>query len=314
LVLLSASLGRGRARAQADETGDVDASRSHFDRGVEYVQDGDLRAALIEFKRAYAASPNYRVLYNMGQVCNELREYTDAQRHFQTYLADGADEIPAARRREVESVLAKLSGRIATLVLSTNLAGAELFVDDVSVGKSPLPEPVRVSTGTRRISAAISGRPRVTQVVEAAGGDTLPVRLDFSPSAAETAHSASRSAPDASHKSGGPGPVLWLGIGTGALAVSAGVMSYLAARDSASYQDALHRKTTPHELDELDKSASNKALVADILIGATVVAAATTLIFALKGDSSREAAAARDDRASARLTIGVGALAVSGGF
>jgi hypothetical protein len=140
------------------------------------------------------------------------------------------------------------------------------------------------------------------------------VRLDFSPSAAETAHSGQRSAADASHKSGGPGPVLWLGIGTGALAVGAGVMSYLAARDSAAYHDALHRKTTPRELDELDNSASTKALVADILIGATVVAAATTLIFALKGDSSREAASHHDDRASAQLTIGVGALAVSGGF
>jgi tetratricopeptide (TPR) repeat protein len=313
-ALLIGPIGRERARAQAGETGDVDAGRSHFDRGVEYVQDGDLRAALIEFKRAYLASPNYRVLYNLGQVCNELREYTEAQRYFESYLSDGADEIQPARKREVEALLAKLSGRIATLVLSSNVAGAELFVDDVSVGKSPLTGPVRVSTGTRRVSAAISGRPRITRVVEAAGGDTLPVRLEFAPNPADAAHSVQNSAPDSNRKSDGAGPVLWLGISTGVLAVGAGVMSYLAARDSANYQDAVRRKTTPQELDQLDNSATTKALVADILLGATVVAGAATLVFALKDNGTRETESNRNHRASAHLTIGVGALSLSGGF
>ena len=101
VAVLSCSAG---ALAQAPaEAGDVEAGRGHFDRGVEYVEDGDLHGALVEFKRAYAASPNYRVLYNLGQVCNELREYVDAQRYLQMYLTQGAGEIRAgaqARRRE----------------------------------------------------------------------------------------------------------------------------------------------------------------------------------------------------------------------
>jgi hypothetical protein len=253
-------------------------------------------------------------LYNLGQVCNELREYTDAQRYFQRYLSDGADEISAARKREVESMLSKLSSRIATLVLSSNVTGAELFVDNVSVGKSPLAEPVRVSTGKRVVSAAISGRPRVTQAVEAAGGETLVVRLEFSPNAREEIRPSQRSSPEPSTRADGPSPVLWLGIGAGALAVGTGVMAYLASRDASKYDDAVHRKTTARELNDLDDRASTKALVTDILLGATVVATTITLIVALQGGGKAEVAPSRNDHASAHLTLGVGTLGLSGGF
>jgi hypothetical protein len=307
---LFAAIGGERARAQAEVAGDVEGGRSHFDRGVEYVEDGDLRGAMIEFKRAYAMSPNYRVLYNLGQVCNELREYTESQRYLQRYLADGGAEIEPARRREVEATLGKLTGRIATLLISSNIEGAELFVDNVSVGKAPLSEPVRVSVGTRMIAAAVSGKPRVTQVVEAAGGDTLAVRLDFSANAHEEIHPSQHSAAG-SQKSDGPGPVLWLGIGTGVLGAGAGVMAYLASRDAAHYHDAVHRKTTARELDQLDQRATTKALITDILLGATIVAAGTTLVFALKGGSQETAP---NHGMSAHLSLGPGSLQLAGRF
>jgi hypothetical protein len=314
LLVCTGSVCRERAHAQAGEIGDADAGHGHFDRGVEYVQDGDLRAAVIEFKRAYIASPNFRVLYNLGQVFNELREYTEAQRYFQSYLTDGGDEIQPARKREVEASLAKLSGRIATLMLSSNVVGAEIFVDDVSVGKTPLNEPLRVSTGSRTISAAISGRPRIAQVIEAAGGDTMVVRLDFAPTAQQSLAPAAYAAPAQSAKSKGPGALVWLGIGTGALAVGAGVTAYLAAHDSASYQDALRRRTTARELDDLDSRATTKALVTDILLGATLAAGVTTLVVALLGNSSREAVPTAADRTRAHLTIGPGTLAMNAAF
>lgn len=306
-----AALSGARAQAQAEVAGDVEGGRSHFDRGVEYVEDGDLRGAMIEFKRAYAMSPNYRVLYNLGQVCNELREYTEAQRYLQRYLTDGGAEIDAPRRREVEATLAKLNTRIATLLISSNLDGAELFVDNVSVGKAPLSEPVRVSVGTRTVSAAISGRPRVTQVVEAAGGDTLTVRLDFSANAHEELRPPQRSAAGSNARSEGPGAVLWLGIGTGVLGAGAGVMAYLASRDAAQYHDAVHRKTTARELDDLDQRATTKALITDILLGTTIVAAATTLVFALKADSGETAPS---HGASAHVSLGPGSLELAGRF
>jgi tetratricopeptide (TPR) repeat protein len=308
LALLAAG---GVARAQAG--GNPEAGRSHFTSGVEYYRDGDLKGALIEFKRAYSASPNYRVLYNLGQVSSELRDYVEAQRYFQRYLRDGGSEIDPARRREVESSVAKLAGRIATVVVSCNIDGAEVFVDDVSVGRSPLDQPLKLSVGTRRISAAISGSRRMTKVVEAAGGETVFVKLDLPPTpAAVAATTEQRWGAREAAACGQPSAALWIGIGAGALAVGAGVMGSLAAVDGAKYRDAIHRRSTADEIDSLHSRAATKALITDILLGATAVAATATLVVALSESSSDDLAPESDDSARAWLTVGPGSVSLAG--
>jgi hypothetical protein len=58
-------------------------------------------------------------------------------------------------------------------------------------------------------------------------------------------------------------------------------VAYLAGRNSADYQAAIQRKTSVAELDDLSDRAKGKALVADILLGATLAAATVTLVVAL---------------------------------
>lgn len=302
---------------------DVATSHEHFNRGVEYVHDGDLKGALIEFKRAYAVSPNYRVLFNLGQVANALGRYTEAQDYFQHYLNDGGDEVSSDRKRDVENQLNKLAGRIATLVLTSNVPGAEIYVDDVSVGTSPLQGPVKVSSGTRTIAAVSSGRPRVAQIVDVAGGDTVAVQLSF-PQAPELSPIAAP-LPAAMHPQALPAseartgnPALWLGITSGALLVGAGVMGYLTVRDAQNYDDAVARKTSVRELEDLDSRASTKALVTDVLLGATVVAAGITVLVALTGNKEREtaptAAKPRSNKGGTQVSLGVGSLSLRSDF
>jgi hypothetical protein len=329
LALLGVSLGsapRTRAESAGTTIDDVATSHEHFNRGVEYVHDGDLKGALIEFKRAYAVSPNYRVLYNLGQVANALGRYTEAQEYFQRYLNDGQDEVSTDRKRDVEGHLTKLASRIATLVLSSNVPGAEIFIDDVSVGTSPLQGPVKVSSGTRTISALSSGRPRVSQVIDVAGGDTVAIQLAFPQNAELTPLPTPRSeamlptAPSRVSETRGGNPALWLGIATGALAVGAGVMGYLTVRDAQNYDDAVARKTSVRELEDLDSRASTKALVTDVLLGATVVAAGITVLFALTGNSERESLPpqakkpSQPIKPSTQLSLGVGSLTLRSAF
>ena len=315
-LLFVALLGAGGlARAQDAAGSNPESGRNHFNSGVEYYRDGDLKGALIEFKRAYAASPNFRVLYNLGQVSSELRDYVEAQRYFQRYLRDGGGDIDPSRRREVESSIAKLSGRIATVVVSCNLEGAEVFVDDVSVGRTPLDQPLKLSVGTRRISAAISGSRRVTKVVDAGGGETVFVQLELAPAPAAVA--ATTDQPGRAREttaSSKPSTALWIGIGAGALAVGAGVMGSLAAIDGAKYRDAIHRRSTADEIDSLHSRAATKALITDILLGATAVAATVTLVVALNEGSSDDVApeSREHESASAWLTVGPGAVSVAG--
>jgi len=307
LLVTSMSSSPQQARAQRHAPGNVEAGRSHFDRGVDYYRDGNINAALIEFKRAYDAAPNYRVLYNLGQVANALNDYVEAQRYFQRYLQDGGAEIDPERRAEVNALITKLGGRIASVTVICNVEGAQIYVDDVPVGVSPLTEPLRVSAGSRRIAAAVSGKPRSTRVVEAVGGERLTVEIE----AVGAAHPAATHA-EAS-QSGGPGPVLWLGIATGALAVGTAVVGILAAQDSSKFHDALNRSTTSGEINRLHDRAATKAVLTDILLGATAITGGLTIFFALTGSSKPDKPPAAAEQ-RARLNVGLGSLEVSGQF
>jgi tetratricopeptide (TPR) repeat protein len=295
--------------SSAATANDVEVARVHFKNGVDSYRDGDLSTALIEFKRAYAAAKNYRLLFNLGQVSDELRDYTEAERYFREYLREGGDEIDAARRQDVQATLTKVTGRIAALVLTTNATGATFYVDDAAVGDAPVRDPVRVSAGRRRVSATLAGRPRVTEMVDAAGGETVVVHLEFPPALANSPSVPAPPTTDVTAAERSNPAVLWLGIGSGVLAVSTAVMAYLAYQDGADYRAALERKTTHAELDDLQSQAKTKALVTDILLGATVVATGLTLYIALSHDSE-----SRPEQRAAQLRIGPGSLSMRAAF
>lgn len=287
----------------------LEVGRGHFDRGVDYYRDGNINAALIEFKRAYEASPNYRVLYNLGQVANALNDYVEAQRYFQRYLQDGGAEIDAERRAEVNAMISKLGGRIASLTIACNVDGAQIFVDDEPVGTTPLVGALRVSAGTRRISAAVSGRPRSTRVIEAVGGERLSVDLEVQ--AAPLTAAPNAVAGDASSDSG-PSVALWLGIATGALAVGTGVVGVLAAQDGSKFHDALDRSSSANEINRLHDRAETKAILTDVLLGATAITGAVALYFAFSGGRADKAPS--ETAGQTRVDMGLGSLQFSGSF
>jgi hypothetical protein len=289
LALAVAVLGASSAQVSAEEPApDVEMARSHFKLGVDSYRDGDLTTAMIEFKRAYAAAPNYRILYNLGQVSRGLRQYPESARYFRSYLKEGGAEVDSQRREEVETEIAKVTARIASLVISVNEPDAELFVDDVAVGRAPLADVVQVSAGQRRVVAAVGGR-RVTRVIDAAGGETLVVELKLEPKATEVATptyvpAAHKAEPESNHTA-----TVALAIGTGALGAGAGVMAYLASKDASSYRSALERKTDEAELKSLQDGAKTKALVTDVLLGAAVACGVTTLVVAIMNGSEERA-------------------------
>jgi tetratricopeptide (TPR) repeat protein len=280
----SASAQSNPAPATSENAGTREA-RLHFQNGVEYYRDGDYRAAQIEFERAYALQPHYLLLYNLGQVTYELRDYPAAERYFRGYLIDGGDEIRAERKAEVEADLKRLRGRIATIELRTNVAGAKLSMDDTSVGVAPLAQALRVSAGRRRIVAEHAGYVPVSKLVDVVGGDQLKIELRFGPPISAAAPLArSPQVP----RSSGTSLALWTGIATGALAAGAAGMGIWAANDSSHYQDTLKRETTQARLDSLASEAKREALISDLLLGAAAVTGAITLVLLVTGSSENE--------------------------
>jgi hypothetical protein len=279
----------GAAEATAEPDDPTERARLHFKLGVDFYREKNYRAALIEFQRAYAASPHYKLLYNLGQASLELQEDSTAIGYFTRYLTEGANEISEERRNEVETNLVKLRSRLATVTVTTNQAGAEIYVDESRVGIAPLHEPVKVTAGRRKFVAVRHGYPDAERVIDIAAGDEANVELEFK-ERPEIDLSKLRFA-NAPQQNEEISPALWTGIATGAIAAGAGTMSILTMVAQNSYDEEKKGLTTRPELDRLREDAKMKALVSDVLWGATIVGAGVTavLIFT-SGDSEREPA------------------------
>src|SRR5205814_4501763 len=121
-----------------------DAAAGHFARGIDLARNGGYEAALQEFNAAYDISPQFSVLYNIGQAKMARHRPSDAIEVFARYLSEGEDRIPDSRRQKVQELVASLSSRLATLSITTDRSGAHITVDWRDVGTTPLTQPVRV--------------------------------------------------------------------------------------------------------------------------------------------------------------------------
>lgn len=309
-------LGPLAARAQSadtsgesKETGDVEQARKHFGQGLKLYKDGDFDAALVQFERAYAMKPNFKVLYNIAQCHFELRQYVEARDALSRYLKDGAGSIEAERQSAVQNDLAELERRIAHLTLKVNVTGATVYVDGKKAGVTPLSMPVDVNEGQRTISVETSDRGSKQRIVRVAGGEAQTVSVDFA------APTPSPLAAGGGLRTDGPPPQVSNGLGAGfwitgglavALGAGAGATGYFALKAQADHDDALKRfGVSAGELNDSQKRAENFALTTDILAGSAIVFAgiATVLLVSHDGGSKQVG-----------LGVGPGNLMLRGNF
>jgi tetratricopeptide (TPR) repeat protein len=279
--------------AQSPGSDDADSSKAgvRFQRAVELYREGSYEGALAEFRKAYQTSPTYQVLYNIAQTQYALHDFVGAYKSLMQYTVEGGSDIPADRRAQVDQMSAKLVDRIAHLQILINVSGADVRVDDISVGTSPLPGLVPVNVGTRKVSAFMAGSPEVVRVVTVAGKESMKIdlRVDL-PSAAPT-----RGVPGATTSTAAPlmtrsqvaeppsriGLIVTLST-TAALVVATGVCGFLALRAQQQLKDAID--TYPNTRDNIEaarKKSKNYGYATDALGAATLVSGGAALYFVL---------------------------------
>ncbi len=150
----------------------------HFREGVTLYKEQSFPAALVEFRKAYAVLPDWHVLYNIGITQLELKDDAGAFTALDRYLHQ-ASGIADKRKEEVTAQVERLKTRIGTLRITVNRVGAEVTIDDVSVGRAPLAAPIVVNIGTRRIAATLPEGRQTSRVVDVASRDDVTVDLTF---------------------------------------------------------------------------------------------------------------------------------------
>jgi tetratricopeptide (TPR) repeat protein len=99
------ALGSARVGHADDPRGEA---RAHYARGLELAGQNGYEGALREFDVAYAISPQFAVLFNIGQAHIALGHTVEAIEALTRYLRDGGDRISPARRTQVERQIAGL--------------------------------------------------------------------------------------------------------------------------------------------------------------------------------------------------------------
>jgi hypothetical protein len=151
-------------------------AREHFDRGLAATNEQRFADACDEFEAAYALSPDYRVLYNLGRVSVMLGRHVRAAEAFEAYLADGGDRLPEERRQEVARVLAEEHRKIGAVGVET-AAGADVRIDGRLVGRAPLAGRIRVAAGKHTIEAWLGGQSAQLREIDVEGASTTDVTL-----------------------------------------------------------------------------------------------------------------------------------------
>lgn len=287
----------------------VDESKTHFQRGVQLFRENDFRSALVEFRRAQEMSKSYKVLYNIGQTEYELQDYAGALRSFQRYLEGGGAEIEASRRAQVEDDLKKLAARVARVEIKSNAPGAEVLVDDLVVGRTPLEEPVLVSIGRRKVTLQKGGAVSPPRFVDLAGGDSVAVTIDLADAGA--ARPAPPPPPVAPPPPAPSRTGLWIGVGvSSALVVGTvitGVLALGAKSDAEATLGTLGVKAS--DVSAARSKMKKLALATDILGGASIAMIGVTVVLGVTGGKG-DAPAPK----TATIGVGPGSLSVGGTF
>lgn len=278
-------------------------AESHFKRGVAFYQEADYRAALVEFKRAYELSKNWRLLYNLAQAQYQAHDYAEALASFETYLREGGDKLPRQRRAEVDKEIARLRARVGRITIRASVQDALVTVDDDAAGSAPVTRYVAV--GARRITVKKDGYIPWTQSVEVASGDDRVVEAVLEPVTGVRGSPAPEPRPvaPASHFPWEAWTV------TGVLTVGA-VTTGILALDAASKLDTAKGRldVTDTELHDDSKRVKTFGLVSDLLAVAAIGSGALSLYLTLTIPSRSERTAA------VRVTPWPGGLSASGRF
>ncbi len=301
LLLVAAQTLLGPTSSAQESAGGVrDASR-HFERAVALYAEADYRGALVEFKRAFAIAPNTAVLYNVGEAEYQLKDYASALKTFERFLAD-ADPADS-RRPGIMANLEMLRARVGRLRIITVPSGADVTLDDESVGKTPFASELLVSIGHRKIVASAAGHSPVTRYVDVAADDNVAVALQLpggapepNPSTPETVAAAGGSS-----ASGGGAKLRALGwvatTGLTAGAVTFGLLAMKASNDLKAARNAF--PTSSATLIRDGNMTTTYAVLCDSLAAAAIVVGGITLYSTLSSPVARASTAA-----NVRLELG----------
>ncbi len=303
------------AEARAPESPPTEGAKkeasAHFRRGVELFQEGAYRAALVEFGKAYEIAPDFRLLYNIGQTKLQIQDYLGATQSYEGYLTTGGSEVPQARRSDVEKQLESLRERVGRIAITANKEGAEIFIDDMRVGLTPMSTTVSVNVGQHRVYGKARDGATDTEVIDVAGGELKEVTLELTTPEVALFFGGPAGKPLTSMQKAAIGA--WAGAGAAAVgAIVFGVIAKGKTNDLDKANDTVG--VSPSKVADLRSSADAFAITSDVFSGLAILAGGTGAVlwwFMDSDEEEKQPGDANESKTEARVKWGVGLGSVS---
>jgi hypothetical protein len=282
--VVALSLVSSGAAHAGDEVMISEQARLHFQAGVALLQDPKApryEEAYREFKAAYAASPSYKILSNLGLCAEKIERDKEAINAFETYLKEAGPEATAEERAQIQRDLLTLRAGLVLVMVSSEPPGASILdvrtpVEGAEVrnvyGEILEPKQLGLRHGHHTIVAKLKGYLDQQWEFEATGSEMPPHVFHMEkPQANVVALVRERPIPTSVWVSG----VVTLGLaGTGAVL---GIAALQKHNDFNSLNDG----TQVTAANSAKDSGQTLNIVTDAMFGAAIVGAAvTTVLFA----------------------------------
>ena len=267
-----------------------DEARAQFEQGLSLYSEHKFAQAAIAFGRAYELKPTYKLLFNIGQVENELSHYAVALEAYTNYITEGGEDVPDERRKQVRSEIKRLNALVGMIVIQGGDDGATILVDKEVRGKTPHLGVIFVDLGKHEVVVELGSKRLLDRVVRVAGGEKVVLNVDT----VDKDDSPIEAPPPTVVETPGESPGrVWtwvaLGVGVGA-GIGAGVTGGMAVSKEGSLDKNCPDKICPQSEEGELESTKKLALASSVLVGvaAAGVAVGVVLFFVEPGLGEKE--------------------------
>jgi hypothetical protein len=207
------------ARALAQDGDATERAREHFARGQTAYGQGDLELAIREWNAAYELDARPRIQYNLSQAYERLGRLTEALTALEHYIesADPQDMHQADARARRGAIRERLDQTGIRVVGGPE--GASIVVDEDEWGRTPRPDPIRVTPGSHRVRVTLPGYEDFTAVVAVTAGQQVEVQVEMVEAASSGTSVVPAPDPDAPRTESSPSVLPFVVMGAGAFGV-----------------------------------------------------------------------------------------------
>lgn len=162
----------------AQSRSDIREAKKRFGEGKVLYDEKDFLGAAEAFKDAYELSDRSELLYNIGQAYRFAGSLQEAETYFKQYL----EERPDAPNQEevVETIIEiqqEIAAQIATIQVTTQTPGREVFVDSEKKARCVTPCSVQVPPGKYALTVRGAGAQDDVRKVELEPSQKLTLEI-----------------------------------------------------------------------------------------------------------------------------------------